>query len=460
MSANPPMKSTGANTLTAVNDAGDTEDDAADLFVATHADNVRYVAAWSKWLEWNGSVWKVDDTLSVYDKVRHLCRVTYAHDSNLRKKMLNAGAIASVERLAKADRRVAATIDQWDTDDWLLNTPGGMIDLSKGETYPHDPAEHCTKITAATPRGDCPNWRKFLDDVTNGDKALQGFLQRMAGYGCTGSTKEHALFFCYGTGGNGKGTFLNTLHDILNDYAVTASMDVFTESRHDRHPTELAALQGARLVIAQETDEGRKWAEAKLKALTGGDPITARYMRQDFFTFLPKFTLIIAGNHKPSISNVDEAMRRRLHLVPFTVTIPKEKRDPDLMAKLKSEADGILHWLVEGVAEYCHQGLNPPEIVTAATEEYFNDEDTFKQWIEECCNTEPHLHDTPTRLFDSWKQYAIAANLEVGTKKTFKASLESQGFSQGNSRAKGGRHYAGIEVKPPEMAPDARDYWE
>ncbi len=154
--------------------------------------------------------------------------------------------------------------------------------------------------------------------------------------------EKHALFFFYGTGANGKGTLLNTITNILNDYAVIANTDVFTESRHDRHPTELAALMGARLVVAQETDEGRKWAESKIKALTGGDPITARFMRQDFFTYMPKFTLIIAGNHKPSIQTVDEAMRRRLNLVPFTVTIPKEQRDPDLAEKLMQEAPGIM----------------------------------------------------------------------------------------------------------------------
>ena len=175
-----------------------------------------------------------------------------------------------------------------------------------------------------TGRPACPRWQRFLDQVTAGDQDLQRFLRRIAGYGLTGSTREHALFFFYGTGANGKGTFLNTLTAILGDYAKVAGMDTFTESHTDRHPTELAMLRGARIVAAQETEEGRRWAESRIKALTGGDPITARFMRQDFFTYTPQFKLLIAGNHKPGLRNIDEAIRRRFHLLPFTVRIPPE----------------------------------------------------------------------------------------------------------------------------------------
>jgi putative DNA primase/helicase len=267
------------------------------------------------------------------------------------------------------------------------------------------------------------------------------------GYACTGSTKEHALFFFYGTGANGKGTLLNTITSILNDYAVIANTDVFTESRHDRHPTELAALMGARLVVAQETDEGRKWAESKIKALTGGDPITARFMRQDFFTYTPKFTLIIAGNHKPSIQTVDEAMRRRLNLVPFTVTIPKDQRDPDLAEKLQQESVGIMQWLIDGTLAYQEQGLNPPQAVLEATESYFEDEDTLAQWVAECCETGPDIWDTTALLFKSWKDFAAAANFIPGSNKDFKSKLEAGGYRYHRTGLRG-RHYEGIQVKP------------
>ena len=224
----------------------------------------------------------------------------------------------------------------------------------------------------------CPRWRRFLDEVTAGDVELQAFLARVAGYGLTGSTREHALFFLYGTGANGKGTFLNTLTGILGDYAQIAGMDTFTESQTDRHPAELAVLRGARVVAAQETDEGRRWAESRIKALTGGDPITARFMRQDFFTYTPQFKLMIAGNHKPGLRNIDEAIRRRFHLLPFTVRIPPEQRDLQLFEALRQEWPAILGWAVRGCLEWQAEGLNPPAAVIEATAEYFDDEDVLR----------------------------------------------------------------------------------
>ena len=200
--------------------------------------------------------------------------------------------MAAVERLARTDRRHAAAIEDWDRDPWLLNTPGGTVDLRTGDIKPNDPNDLITKATAVAPGGGCPKFREFLARVTDGDQDLQAFLQRMAGYGLTGSTREHALFFLYGTGANGKSVFLNTLSGAAGDYHVTAPMEAFIASHSDRHPTELAMLRGARLVTAIETEEGRRWAESRIKTLTGGDPISARFMRQDFFEFLPVFKLM------------------------------------------------------------------------------------------------------------------------------------------------------------------------
>ena len=168
---------------------------------------------------------------------------------------------------------------------------------------------------------------------------MQAYLRRIAGYCLTGSVSEHALFFLHGPGGNGKGVLVNTITDISGNYATVASMDTFTASQTDRHPTDMAMLRGARLVTAQETEEGRCWAESKIKSLTGGDPVTARFMRQDFFTYQPTFKLVIVGNHRPGIRNVDDAMRRRLHLIPFTYKPPRP--DKDLPERLKAERPGI-----------------------------------------------------------------------------------------------------------------------
>jgi P4 family phage/plasmid primase-like protien len=175
------------------------------------------------------------------------------------------------------------------------------------------------------------------------------------------------IFFLHGTGANGKTVFTSAVSGIMGDYALAAPMDTFIESKIDRHPTELAMLRGARLVTATETEAGRYWNESRLKALTGGDMISARYMRGDFFQFAPTFKLMISGNYRPSLRNIDEAIRRRLHLIPFTVTIPPDERDPDLPDKMKAEWPGILQWMVDGCTDWRECGLAPPEAVTKAT---------------------------------------------------------------------------------------------
>ena len=238
---------------------------------------------------------------------------------------------------------------------------------------------------------------------------------RVVGYCLTGVTSEHALFFLYGTGANGKSVFVSTIAAILGDYATTAAMDMFMATTGDRHPTDMAGLRGARMVSSIETEQGRRWAESKLKALTGGDRITARFMRQDFFEFTPQFKLLVAGNHKPAIRNVDEAMRRRLHLIPFTVTIPPARRDQRLQDKLLAERDGILAWAVQGCLEWQRVGLRPPAAVNAATAEYFEAEDALGRWLAEGCLRGANLTATSAALFAAWKSWAEANGEFVGS---------------------------------------------
>jgi putative DNA primase/helicase len=289
------------------------EDALALEFAQRHRSRLLYVATWRTWLCWDGTRWEFDVTLKAFDLARVVARefANSCPDDKAKPKIASAKTVFAIEKLARADRRLAATVDQWDRDTWLLNTPGGSIDLHTGATLPHDPAKYMTKITAVAPGGECPLWRKFLYEVTGDNAELQAFLQRIAGYALTGSVREHAVFFFYGTGGNGKGVFLNTLTAILADYAAVAPMETFTASRNEHHPTDLAGLRGAHFVTAQETEEGRRWAASKIKAMTGGDPISARFMRQDFFEYTPQFKLVIAGNHKPGLRGVDEAIRRR-----------------------------------------------------------------------------------------------------------------------------------------------------
>ena len=373
-------------------------------------------------------------------------------------KIASKATVANVEFLIRKDQRIAATADQWDRDTGILNTPGGVVELLTGELRQGSPSDHCTKATAVAPGGDCPLWHKFLDRVTAGDKDLQAYLQKIVGYALTGSTREHALFFLYGTGANGKGVFLNTITAILGDYARVAPVDTFTVSTSERHPTDLAMLRGARLVAAQETEEGRFWAEAKIKALTGGDPISARFMRQDFFTFTPQFKLLVAGNHKPRLKNIDEAIRRRLHLIPFAVTIPPEERDDELPEKLRAEWGGILQWAIDGCLLWQADGLTPPAVVQDATREYFGDQDALANWIEEDCELGPEFWAALDHLFQSYKDFVRRSGEMPKTKYRLGQQLESAGFKRirvpGPERQRG---FAGIAIKVKAMA---RTVWD
>jgi P4 family phage/plasmid primase-like protien len=421
-------------------DLGDFSEDSLALgFTRGNDQEWKYVAPWRQWLVWNGVRWERENTLKVYDLARATCREAAAkcNDLRLRRKLVSASTIAAVERLARADRQHAATTFVWDRDPWVLNTPDGVVNLRDGLLRAHIPADLNTKIAAASPSGTCANWQRFLARVTNSDLELQAYLQRVLGYCLTGVTSEHALFFLYGTGANGKSVFINTVAAILGDYATVAPMDMFMAATGERHPTDMAGLRGARLVTATETEQGRRWAESKLKTLTGGDKITARFMRGDFFEFVPQFKLVIAGNHKPEIRNIDEAMRRRLHLIPFTVTIPTEERDQKLPEKLLAERDGILAWIVEGCRNWQQFGLKPPRAVAAATEEYFAAEDSLGRWLEEACEQAGHLREFSGVLFAAWKSWAEANGEFVGSIKRFSEKLAARGFDpfrQSNAR--------------------------
>lgn len=420
-------------------------DDALALaFAERHADQLRYVAAWNQWLAWTGAVWQPDTTLRVFSRARLLLRQAAAA---CKKRRVAAGlaasqTVAAVERLSRADRRLAATVAQWDVRASVLNTPAGLVDLRTGELHPHRLEEYASKITAVAPDttgAGCPAWLAFLDRITGGDKELQAFLQRIAGYCLTGDTSEHALFFAYGTGGNGKGTFLNTLTRVLGDYAAVASMETFTASATDRHPADLAMLRGARFVTSQETEQGRRWAESKINTLTGGDPITARFMRQDFFTYTPQFKLFIAGNHKPGLRSVNEAIRRRMNLIPFSVTIPAHERDRRLGRKLRTEWPGILRWAIEGCLEWQRIGLAPPAVVTSATEEYLADEDLVQAWISECCTADRAKRSYNEALYGSFRAWAELAGEHVQSQRWLSGALADRGYRQGRETRTGPR---------------------
>ncbi len=330
------------------------------------------------------------------------------------------------------------------------------IGLRTGEQYAPRPEDYITKIAPVAPGDECLLWRTFLARVTDGDGELQDYLARVVGYWLTGHTHEHALFFLYGTGANGKSVFIDTIAGMMGDYATAAPIETFMAARGERHPTELAALRGARLVVAHETDLGRHWNESRIKQLTGGDMIAARFMRQDFFTFKPTFKICIVGNHRPSFRTVDEAIRRRFHLIPFNVTIPPDERDLHLAEKLKTEWGGILKWAVEGCLAWRRDGLNPPKAVREATDQYLVAEDSFAAWLEEC--TQPASDwefESSADLFTSWRAWAERAGEGTGSRKRFANTLQSRGYAP--KKGTGGvRGFQGISLARPDYSDDVR----
>jgi putative DNA primase/helicase len=432
-----------------VNGAGFSDDALALHFAELHGPELRFVALWGRWLKWDGSRWVFDDRLRCFDMVRKICReaAAGANDGSLRRALASAKTVAAVERLARSDQRLAATTDQWDADLWKLNTPAGAVDLRTGNLTPPAPDDYATKITAVAPGGACPLWRTFIARITGGDARLAAFIQRMLGYSLTGSTQEHALFFCYGTGANGKSVLLKTAASILQKYHTTAPIETFTASSSERHPTDVAGLRGARLVSSVETQQGRRWDETKIKLLTGGDEVSARLMRQDCFEFVPQFKLVIAGNHKPGLRDVDEAIRRRFYLVPFTVTIPSAERDQGLTETLKSEWPGILKWMIEGCLDWQCGGLDPPAAVRDATAAYLESEDAIASWLGDCCRRDPQAWENSTALFGSWTIWANRAGETVGSQRTFVQNLEKRdGFHL--VRRRDGRGFQGLRITP------------
>ena len=278
-----------------------TESSVADRFAAQAVNRLRYCHDAGSWYEWTGTHWRADRKHAAFTYARRLTGdLAQRAEAKVQAITGKAAFCGGVEKFAQRDERLAVTAEDWDRHPFLLATPDGTVDLHTGQLRPALQADMMTRVAAvapAEPGTEAPLWRAFLLQATKGDYQLIGFLKRWAGYCLTGDTREHALLFGYGPGGNGKSVFLNTVARIMGDYAAVAAMDTFTATQGDKHPTDLAMLRGARLVTATETEEGRAWAESRIKQMTGGDPISARFMRQDFFTFRPQFKLTIVGNH-------------------------------------------------------------------------------------------------------------------------------------------------------------------
>jgi putative DNA primase/helicase len=437
-----------------------TEDGVAQHFTKLFCDKLRFCHSTGKWFVWSGKYWRKDETKLAFSWARQTCRNMARENKVIEKDkttLARAMFAGAIERFAQADPALAVTASIWDADPFLLGTPNGTVDLRTGMLREPIQEDYITKLTAVAPSpcAICPLWLQFLNEATGNDADLIRFLQQWSGYCLTGNTREHALLFVYGDGGNGKSVWLNTMAGIMGEYARVAAMETFTASRSDKHPTDLAMLRGARMVNSSETEEGHAWAEVRIKQITGGDVICARFMRQDFFEFRPQFKLTVIGNHKPVLRNVDDAAKRRFNMVPFI----RKPVNPDklLEEKLLAEWPGILRWMIDGCLDWQQNGLVRPEVVKNATANYFNEQDTIKQWIEDCCevSSEDYFADTNASLFASWRNYAIAKGEEAGTSKKFTNAMHRQEFQPiKNTNGIRGRGFKGIRVRLSGHEPD------
>lgn len=430
----------------------------AERVIRTKGDRLRYSPETGRWYVWNGRRWEPDTTLRARDEigdalsdiganVRATAKTKAAIAEAVResRRIESVSTLDAVIKLVQARGEIAVRQDSLDADPWLLNTPSGAVDLRSGRMELASPEQLSTKLTTVGPDLDLssPIWNKFLLEATGSDTLLVGYLQRLIGYALTGSTEEQVLVFVWGPGGNGKSVFLNAVRDVMGDYAKVAAMDAFTASKWDKHTTDLADLVGARLVTASETQSDRAWDEQRVKQLSGGDPVKARFMRQDNFQFTPTFKLIFVGNHKPAIRDPDGAMRRRFHLVPFTFKPPVI--DKTLGDRLKAEYPAILGWAIRGALEWKHRGLDAPAIVKEATEEYLEGEDAVGRWLSERAIPQEGAITSAVKLFENWREWCGINGEHAGSQKKL-----GQAIGRRYRRAKDGNGsiaYEGLTLK-------------
>jgi putative DNA primase/helicase len=432
----------------------------ARRLVSLHGQDLHYCHPWDKWLAWDDARWCADETAEVYRRAKDAVREIYAEAVGMgesERKTISRWAISSETRgridamiaLARSEPGVPVLPDQLDADRWLLNVANGTVDLRTGVLREHRRGDFITKLAPVdfNPAAKCPLWTVFLRRIMAENEALIMFLQRAVGYSLTGDVSEQVLFLLYGTGANGKSTFIDVVLSVLGGYATMTAPGLLLSSRNDRHPTEVADLFGARFAASVEVGEGRRMAEERVKQLTGGDRVKARRMQEDFWEFAPTHKLWIAANHKPVIRGTDLAIWRRIRLVPFTVAIPKEEQDRGLPGKLKAEAAGILAWAVQGCLNWQREGLATPAAVDVATGDYREEMDILADFIAERCVEDEGAESTAGKLYDA---YAVWAKLNGDkfplSKRAFGLRLGERGFEsvkQGKSRV---RSWRGIRL--------------
>lgn len=466
----------------------------AERFVNQHKDSVRYCDALGGWFEYSGTHWIQDETLSVRHRAHATVRALYREVADIARALSAATDKSERERLqaqldearkhaassehtnridamlreARAIPPLAIAQSAFDDDGsaWLLNVANGTLDLRTGELRAHNREDFVTKCAAfpfdAT--ASAPRFEAFLERILP-DSEVRAFVQRWAGYAATGFIREHVLPIWYGTGANGKSTLAELLSNVLGAYATACPAGFFEEQKYRKHETEIARLRGARLAVASETERSAHLAEARVKDLTGGEKLTARFMRGDHFTFRPTCKFVLLTNHKPRIRSTDDGIRRRLVMIPFGVTIPAGERDLSLMETLlREEGAGILRWVVDGARELIAHDwrLGAPDSIRLATDEYLQGEDVVGRFIEEACTVVEknakglrdgtrNIRCAPTFLFERFRAWCARTGESACDQRDFAQRMRAHGFEAGKG-AKGARFYFGIAPLADEVS--------
>jgi len=433
----------------------------AKRFAARYRDRLLYCEKWTRWFDWDGMRWRDDETLEVYRLASLLIRGLYPlakriRDADERQDFLkhlarseSFRAQTAMINLAKADPAFAVRPGDLDRDPWLLTVENGTLDLRTGKLRPHDQRDRITKLAPVRydPTASCPNWLEFLQLVMGGNQRLVSFLQRAFGCCLTGITSDKAMFILYGASGdNGKSTMVDVIQLLLGDYAVRTPTETFLRKKDGAVPNDVAKLKGARFVWASENERGSRLSESLIKEMTGGDKLSARFMRGEFFEFYPEFKPWLATNHKPQVRG-DRALWNRLKLIPFHVTIPKDRQKPrhEVMAMFRREFSGILNWALEGCLEWQRDGLGVPEEVVQATREYEAEQDTFAMFLEEKCVRAPNARVLSLALYREYKSWAEQYGEAPVSHKMFASFMSERGFEK--TKTNRGFLYSGIGLR-------------
>jgi len=420
----------------------------AERLVTRHGEDLRYVPVWAKWLNYDGCRWQLDDTGQVIRWAKASIKSLYleaaAADDDTSKAIAkhakasqSASRIAAMIELAKSEPGIAITPDELDRDPWAFNTLSGTIDLKTGILRNHRRDDLITKLAPVSydPAATAPTFMAFLHHTMGAAPEMIAFLARAVGYSLTGVTTERALFIPYGETATGKTTTLETIRALLGDYAMRTPTTTLMVKRGESIPNDIARLKGVRFVSASETEEGQRLAESLVKDLTGGDTISARFMRGEWFDFQPTFKIWVATNHKPIVRGTDSAIWDRLKLIPFEVQTPEAQRDPTLRDKLKTELPGILAWAVQGCLAWQRDGLRTPAKVTEATTAYRDEMDTLAGWMDDCCVLHLRAETKSSHLYESFKAWCEANGERPISNKAFSLRLKERGFEPVKGRA-------------------------